>query len=538
MSNESDGVLDLRRLEKPEAFVDVRQDPTPFERFLELPMAVARPKEDRDVTRSSRPSDSGHAISNNDTANKPRDLPGNLVGSRGNRLPHQNAESIPHVVAIRGRAHDSGGRKPVFVGVPESVGAARRFLDRTEEIVHERQNRRHSPEADRDRPARIPVASQAFDEGGRLVEQRALGVAKGVDGLLAIADHEDGREKRVGRGAEAFAPSSDELGHQLPLCAARVLKFVDEHVAVAALQPKTTQRELVEVFQQADGSFEHADEVEARMRVEGPLILRDRDGVGSPDAPRQDHVQIPPEATDCLGHFGSNRGCGRTVTSPGHLGPTVARPKPRAAEFLSAGTTVLRHEIAAQAVHEPAEPRLAVARLTTWCAHVARKIPHIVGEHGELGAPDGSLVKESVQTTANAAKSVPEVLGRLLAHEASGQATRTCRQIAPQGLGSDQTSVQQARQAGAKAALTELGEDQRDVVIGAGNRTADAERLIERFLDQSWHLRVVSQLKAGIDVRLERELADQGQAEGVDGRDGNAAQASPEIAPARVTRPR
>src|SRR5207245_2690367 len=162
----------------------------------------------------------------------------------------------------------------------------------------------------------------------------------GVDGLLAIADHEDGREKRVGRGAEAFAPSSDELGHQLPLCAARVLKFVDEHVAVAALQPKTTQRELVEVLQQADGSFEHA------------------------------------------------------------------------AEFLSAGTTVLRHEIAAQAVHEPAEPRLAVARLTTWCAHVARKIPHIVGEHGELGAPDGSLVKESVQTTANAAKSVPEVLGR------------------------------------------------------------------------------------------------------------------------------
>ena len=62
---------------------------------------------------------------------------------------------------------------------------------------------------------------------------------------------------------------------------------------------------------------------------------------------------------------------------------------------------------------------------------------------------------------------------------------------------------------------------------------ADPQRLIERLVDQPRHLGVVRQLEARIDVRFERKLAQQRQAEGVDRGDGDVAEAILEIAPPR-----
>ena len=64
-------------------------------------------------------------------------------------------------------------------------------------------------------------------------------------------------------------------------------------------------------------------------------------------------------------------------------------------------------------------------------------------------------------------------------------------------------------------------EQQRHVVVVGRQRPADAERPIERFAHQAGRLGFVGQVEPGIDAGFERELAQQRQAERVDGGDGD-----------------
>src|ERR1041384_4651466 len=76
-----------------------------------------------------------------------------------------------------------------------------------------------------------------LDVPPRIVKDRHVGVTEGVDGLLAIADDEDRGGDRTGGGKTgAFAPGLHQQRDQLPLRAARVLEFVDEHVVIARLE--------------------------------------------------------------------------------------------------------------------------------------------------------------------------------------------------------------------------------------------------------------------------------------------------------------
>ena len=85
----------------------------------------------------------------------------------------------------------------------------------------------------------------------------------------------------------------------------------------------------------------------------------------------------------------------------------------------------------------------------------------------------------------------------------------------------------------AQPPLAQLREHQRHVVVVAREAAADPQRLVERLADQPRHLGVVGEVEAGIDVGFERKLAQQRQAERVDGRDGDVAEALLQIAPAR-----
>ena len=89
-----------------------------------------------------------------------------------------------------------------------------------------------------------------------------------------------------------------------------------------------------------------------------------------------------------------------------------------------------------------------------------------------------------------------------------------------------QPAIEQRRQSLSQLELAELGEDQRHVGIVERQRAADAQRAVERGLDQPRRFGFVGEVEAGIDAGFERELVEQRQAERIDRADGDVAEAS------------
>ena len=104
----------------------------------------------------------------------------------------------------------------------------------------------------------------------------------------------------------------------------------------------------------------------------------------------------------------------------------------------------------------------------------------------------------------------------------------------PQDVRRDQPPIEQRRQALAQPALAQLDEHHRDVGIGLRQVTADPERPIERFADEPRNLGLVREVEPGRDAGFERKLADERQAERVDGGDGDVAQPLAQLFPARA----
>ena len=154
--------------------------------------------------------------------------------------------------ASAGRLVDTG--KPIAVAKPEAVGpapsAAAAAIAPNRSLTNASSggtDRKLTEIARRGSPSR----PQAANKLRRLVEHADFRVAKAVDRLLPIADDEDRRRQRVGRGAQPFTPVAHQLRDQLPLRAAGVLEFVDEHVVVPGLEPEPAVRELVHLLQAA-----------------------------------------------------------------------------------------------------------------------------------------------------------------------------------------------------------------------------------------------------------------------------------------------
>src|SRR4029077_3973615 len=144
---------------------------------------------------------------------------------------------------------------------------------------------RNRPEASRDRAPRVAAGTKRLDVATRVFEDRHVGVAEGVDRLLAIADDEDRRWKwTAGRQPGAFTPRLDEQGYQLPLGAAGVLKLVDQHVVIARFQPIAALRELLHLAEQFQRTEQQVGEVEYRVRIERAAILGLGDAVHAQNA--------------------------------------------------------------------------------------------------------------------------------------------------------------------------------------------------------------------------------------------------------------
>ena len=145
----------------------------------------------------------------------------------------------------------------------------------------------------------------------------------------------------------------------------------------------------------------------------------------------------------------------------------------------------------------------------------------------------GAVVEERVHAAACAGEDVAKPRRRRLARDGSGQVARSFLEEPAQGVRCDEPAIQERRNAGAQAPLSKLREDERDVVVLFRKAAADAQRLIERLVDESGDLGVVRQVESGIDVRFEREFAEQLETEGVDGRYRDVSEALLQIAPPR-----
>ena len=110
------------------------------------------------------------------------------------------------------------------------------------------------------------IGPQPIDEARRFVHDGDVRVAESVDGLLAIADEEDGRHERRAFGdAAALSPRSDQQRDQRPLRPARVLELVEQYVVISPLEPIPAARELVHLREQRQRLRERLGKVEHAM---------------------------------------------------------------------------------------------------------------------------------------------------------------------------------------------------------------------------------------------------------------------------------
>ena len=106
----------------------------------------------------------------------------------------------------------------------------------------------------------------------------------------------------------------------------------------------------------------------------------------------------------------------------------------------------------------------------------------------------------------------------------------------PQGsrerLGRDEAAVQKVRQAAPKLQRPKTREHELDPGILGGQRTRGAHGPIERFVGEARCLSLVRHAEPGIEVCLERKLAQQAETERVDRADRDVAEMVPKGAPA------
>src|SRR5262249_16718934 len=158
----------------------------------------------------------------------PRDLSRNSGSRPGDGIADDDPET-----ALGESCRSGVNRKPVVFKISKRVPGTARGSgggNGGKKVVDEREKLRPRPKTPGNGLPRILPSPQSADKCGRLLHHRRIRVAEPVDRLLAIADDENRWRKGIVGGAEAFAPRSNELGDQLPLRAARILKFVDEHV--------------------------------------------------------------------------------------------------------------------------------------------------------------------------------------------------------------------------------------------------------------------------------------------------------------------
>ncbi len=139
--------------------------------------------------------------------------------------------------------------------------------------------------------------------------------------------------------------------------------------------------------------------------------------------------------------------------------------------------------------------------------------------------PDRPVIKKLRETAGRGTQGCAQSIRGLEADPLRCQVGRPAREETIERCPRDQTPLEQRRQALTRPRDTELRKDERDVRIGARLSRQDAERLIERVFDESRDFGLVRQVETGVEIRLERKLPQERQAERVNRADGDVAQA-------------
>ena len=521
VANQRDDVLDFVGVEEAESLVDVRRDVARVELALELAVRRARPKEDADVPGPCRPGEAGALVA--DRHGAVEDLC-DFIGNGGCAFVGRFSDCHSEDGFVNGVAGRRTGldRKPiaVFVGEAARSGVGLRHL--REDVVDEVQQAGHGAKTARNRPARPSFRPQLLNVLGGVLQHGNVGVAETVDGLLPIADDED---RRIRREPEPFAPGLDEQRHELPLCPARVLELVHENVVKTRFEAIAALRELVHLPQQLQRLLEHVGKIEDGPFLEGAAVLVERHGEHPPHPPRQHHVEIAIEREHHL--LDSRRGSEDRIAMALHrvfrrvVGLVVGIDARTLARLALVG-----QKVPADPLEHRSNHRLRLVAQALQPANVAQKERVAwVGVRPSL-QECGEPSRNRLQDVLERRRRVAADLERLQVARAAGEEAVEC-------VTGHEPAIDERGQAISSAPDAELRQHQGDVAILARDRHQDPHRPIERGGDEPRDLGFVRELEGGIDVRLERELAKQRQAERVDRADGDVAQSIAEVEPAR-----
>ena len=290
-------------------------------------------------------------------------------------------------------------------------------------------------------------------------------------------------------------------------------------------------RELLHLLEQLDRALEDACKVQHGVRLERPVILREREAEELPHAAGQDHVQVASKRADRLFDCRRDRFDAFAMPLPRRLRRALFFLEFRRAEAARfPRCAVLRQKVAADAIDQHPEGRLAFGRGAVGRAAGSERA-QVGREHRELRMAVRTFAKEQVESARYRRQRVAQPRRRLRARALGRQVPRTRLEESSKDIRRDEAAIEERREAVAQAALAKLDEHHRDVGIGPREMTADAERSIERFADESRNLRLIREVESGFDARLERELTNQRQAERVDRRDRNVAEPLAQLLP-------
>jgi hypothetical protein len=354
---------------------------------------------------------------------------------------------------------------------------------------------------------------------GGFVAKRGLGLTKAVDRLLAVPT------MKIDVGASVTPSPSPQASMSSSMschCAAGVLELVDEHVVIARLQLQPAAGELLLTPEQRDGSMQHAGKVEQRVLVEQRLAFLHSDHQHAQEPAGQQAADVAVELIERLEHAGRDRRERRLVglargRRPKRLGKRLAQPLTRALvgrqeipldappqvlhlRGIRRGKRVERDEVDPQPVELRHAQRAAVEQRRA----VDRRLDERSQPRHELGR---------------------RLRRRLMPHVPLDE-PRDGRQRDVPPVQTGLEHLAQHRQLHAR-------EQQPHVTVVDDEPARGTKGEVERFARKPRHFRFVGDLKRGIDVGLERKLAQQAEAERVDRRDldvGDAlAQAAPDV---------
>ena len=191
------------------------------------------------------------------------------------------------------------------------------------------------------------------------------------------------------------------------------------------------------------------------------------------------------------------------------------------------GSPICSQKVSRYPIEHAAEPGVSLAG-------PLGQTPNLANEHLVALVPDRPVIETLRETAGRGTQGCAQSIRGLETDPLGCQVGWPAREETIERCPRDQTPLEQRRQALTRPRDTELCKDERDVRIGARLSRQDAERLIERVFDESRDFGLVRQVKTGVEIRFERKLPQERQAERVNRADGDVAQVIAELDPSRA----